>query len=215
VSSLQRFCNPECRRKGQYARNREQAIAYAKQWIADNREKHGRYAATWRQRNPKQVKETARQWQLAHPEKGREAAKRWSAAHPEQDRAKKKEWADANLERRRELKRRWHEANPDANRLTVARRRALRLGNPGSVGVRGSDWTSLVCRYGGRCAYCGVALDKIYMDHVIPLVKGGRDAIGNVLPACFKCNMSKGSKLLAVWRYRYGSAARGGEVFHG
>ena len=109
---------------------------------------------------------------------------------------------EATVTQRRARRRRWLKANPDANRLMVAKRRALRLGNPGSVGVRRADWTALVRRYGGRCAYCGVKPDTIYMDHVIPLVKGGRDAIGNVLPACLKCNMSKGSKLLAVWRYR-------------
>lgn len=31
---------------------------------------------------------------------------------------------------------------------------------------------------------------------------GGRHAIGNVLPVCATCNLSKHDKLLAEWRYR-------------
>jgi 5-methylcytosine-specific restriction endonuclease McrA len=213
--SFQKFCGAKCARKDRYARTREQSIAYSKQWIADNREKHGQYAATWRERNPEVAKEAARQWQLAHPEKGREAAKRWYAAHPEQARAMAKRVREATVEQRKERLRRWHEANPEASRLMGNKRRALRLGNRDSIGVRRPDWISLVRRYGGRCAYCGIRPDRIYMDHVIPLIKGGRDAIGNVLPTCFACNASKGPKLLAVWRYRCGGAARGGEAFHG
>lgn len=37
------------------------------------------------------------------------------------------------------------------------------------------------------------------MDHVIPLARGGRHGIGNVLPACQPCNSSKGARLLAEW----------------
>ncbi|WP_306317623.1 MULTISPECIES: HNH endonuclease [unclassified Streptomyces] len=38
------------------------------------------------------------------------------------------------------------------------------------------------------------------MDHVIPLSKGGRHAIGNLMPACMPCNMSKSASFLSVWR---------------
>jgi hypothetical protein len=40
------------------------------------------------------------------------------------------------------------------------------------------------------------------MDHVIPLAKGGRHTIGNVLPVCGYCNSTKHSLLLVVWRLR-------------
>ena len=33
------------------------------------------------------------------------------------------------------------------------------------------------------------------MDHVVPLVRGGRSTKGNVVPACKECNTTKKYKL--------------------
>lgn len=80
-------------------------------------------------------------------------------------------------------------------------REQRKLTNPGSVGVSVRDWRRLLTRYGHCCAYCGARSDRLQMDHVIPLSRGGRHAIGNVLPACRRCNTSKRAKLLSEWRY--------------
>lgn len=105
---------------------------------------------------------------------------------------------------------RWLAANPDRRRVAAANyknaRREWEFGNPQSVGVSERDWQRTVRRFGGRCAYCGALPDPMHMDHVVPLSRTGRHAIGNVLPACEKCNLAKGSKLLVEWRYRYAGA---------
>jgi len=79
-------------------------------------------------------------------------------------------------------------------------RRGWETSNPGSVGIDPDEWLALLRRHLGRCAYCGGTEGGIHMDHVIPLSRGGRHAIGNVVPACRKCNLSKGSKLLMEWK---------------
>ena len=33
--------------------------------------------------------------------------------------------------------------------------------------------------------------DKLTMDHIIPVARGGTSTKGNVVPACFACNQSK------------------------
>ena len=45
------------------------------------------------------------------------------------------------------------------------------------------------------CAYCDRELRFVEMtaDHVIPLSRGGRDEIGNVVTACAPCNREKGN----------------------
>lgn len=45
----------------------------------------------------------------------------------------------------------------------------------------------------GACHYCGkkVGADKLTMDHVVPVARGGLSAKGNVVPACAACNKSK------------------------
>jgi 5-methylcytosine-specific restriction endonuclease McrA len=98
----------------------------------------------------------------------------------------------------------WARANPELRAAIAAQHKTVRRAweqlNPDSVGIAGKDWRKLVRHYRHRCAYCGGNDGGIHMDHVIPLSRGGRHAIGNVLPACQHCNLSKGAKLLAEWK---------------
>ncbi|MFD1277447.1 HNH endonuclease [Streptomyces kaempferi] len=98
----------------------------------------------------------------------------------------------------------WARANPELRAAIAAQYKAARRGwerlNPGSVGIVSRDWRKLVRHYRHRCAYCGGNSGGIHMDHVVPLSRGGRHAIGNVLPACQACNLSKGAKLIVEWK---------------
>ena len=49
------------------------------------------------------------------------------------------------------------------------------------------------------CAYCGSKSKQLTLDHVLASSKGGIDSWRNLVPACAKCNGSKGSKNLADW----------------
>ncbi len=53
----------------------------------------------------------------------------------------------------------------------------------------------------GRCHYCGrgVGPRALSMDHVVPLIRGGRSTRGNVVPACKDCNNKKKSLLPVEW----------------
>lgn len=79
-------------------------------------------------------------------------------------------------------------------------RRYLRRGAAGPTHSL-KDWVRLVARYRGLCAYCG-ASKATCRDHVIPIARGGKDSIGNILPACSPCNLSKGRSLLVEWKNR-------------
>ena len=37
------------------------------------------------------------------------------------------------------------------------------------------------------------------MDHIVPLVRGGKSTKGNVVPACKECNTKKKHRLLMEW----------------
>ncbi len=53
----------------------------------------------------------------------------------------------------------------------------------------------------GICHYCGrqVGARQLTMDHVVPLVRGGRSTRGNVVPACKACNSKKQLLLPVEW----------------
>jgi 5-methylcytosine-specific restriction endonuclease McrA len=54
----------------------------------------------------------------------------------------------------------------------------------------------------GLCHYCHqkVAPSDITMDHIVPLIRGGRSVRGNVVPACRPCNSKKNGQLLMDWK---------------
>lgn len=49
------------------------------------------------------------------------------------------------------------------------------------------------------CAYCG-AKDKIEIDHIVPLARGGEHRIGNLITSCQSCNRQKHKKTIMEWR---------------
>lgn len=54
--------------------------------------------------------------------------------------------------------------------------------------------------YDYRCAYCGIAPEKLHIDHVIPVVMGGSSQISNLMPACISCNNYKSSMTVKEFR---------------
>lgn len=44
-----------------------------------------------------------------------------------------------------------------------------------------------------ECAFCGVE-DDLQIDHIIPIAKGGNNALKNLQLLCGKCNRRKGAK---------------------
>lgn len=50
-----------------------------------------------------------------------------------------------------------------------------------------------------ECVYCGNG-EKLSIDHVVPLVKGGSNDPSNLVTACLSCNLSKGAKSVDEWR---------------
>lgn len=55
---------------------------------------------------------------------------------------------------------------------------------------------------GRRCLYC--LEPASHLDHVVPLAKGGRHAIWNLVPACIDCNMGKRASHPLTWAQRRG-----------
>jgi 5-methylcytosine-specific restriction endonuclease McrA len=93
----------------------------------------------------------------------------------------------------------WRKKNPDRVREGSARRRVRRAANDVRL-VTERDWRRLCARLKHRCAYCGSA-GPLTQDHIVPVSRGGRHAIGNLLPACQPCNTSKRARLLVEWRF--------------
>lgn len=64
-----------------------------------------------------------------------------------------------------------------------------------------AQWDALTSTWGG-CAYCGATDVALQRDTVLPISRGGRYTLENVVPACRSCNASKGNEEVTHWLRR-------------
>ncbi len=64
-----------------------------------------------------------------------------------------------------------------------------------------AQWAALVEAWGG-CAYCGSAGGPLQKDCMLPISRGGRYTLENVVPACRSCNASKCNLEVTTWLRR-------------
>ncbi len=65
-------------------------------------------------------------------------------------------------------------------------------------------------KFGGKCAYCGCVLGKLWhADHFIPVYRNGgqfenkkADNLDNLMPSCPPCNISKSVLSIEQWRQK-------------
>lgn len=53
---------------------------------------------------------------------------------------------------------------------------------------------NILHRDGYSCQYCGYLGDDLTLDHVLPRSRGGGDSWENIITACVRCNIKKGSR---------------------
>jgi 5-methylcytosine-specific restriction endonuclease McrA len=63
------------------------------------------------------------------------------------------------------------------------------------------QWSRLQVVWGG-CAYCGATDRALQRDCVLPISRGGRYTLHNVVPACRACNTSKCNDEVTGWMRR-------------
>ena len=66
--------------------------------------------------------------------------------------------------------------------------------------LRKTQWWQRKCSE-GTCFYCGASVmpKELTMDHIIPIIRGGKSTKGNVVPACKECNNKKKHSLPMEW----------------
>ena len=106
---------------------------------------------------------------------------------------RKKKWVLNNIEKHKICAKKWRERNREKLRVYSANRRTLERNAEGSHTLE--EWEELLKKSNYSCVFCGVK-EKITLDHIIPLNKGGTNYISNIQPLCFPCNASKQDKVV-------------------
>jgi len=165
-------------RKRRYrALDPERWSEYGKQYRANNSEQIAASKRDWYLRNPERLSQMTTAWREANPEKVREYKRAYKLRNPDKDRQ-------------------YYEQNKWRYEISRAKRRAIKAKASIYV-ITAKDVSKIMSR---PCIYCGAKAE--HLEHVIPLSRGGLHSIGNLAPACAKCNLSKGAKLIVEWKYR-------------
>ena len=91
-----------------------------------------------------------------------------------------------------------------AKRRSSRRRRARKACLPATLTEK--DWNYCVGWFGNACAYCGATDVPLQQDHVVSQMADGGYVATNIVPACERCNASKGTTPPADWVVRRGAA---------
>ncbi len=83
------------------------------------------------------------------------------------------------------------------HRAKSRHRKALERGSR-TVMLSGNQLWRRWVEFNHCCAYCGANGD-LQVEHVVPISKGGEHHLGNIVPACQRCNFSKGRQDAETW----------------
>jgi 5-methylcytosine-specific restriction endonuclease McrA len=194
-----------------YKANADDVRAHVRAYAAANaeviRERRKGYYKTnaptrraYEERNAEKIRERRRAYQEKNAERRREHQKAYSAANPQARFKSQQKYYYANAEKILAKLKAQYAADPDKMIAKYHKRRARLKGNGGSY--TRAEIKALRVAQAGFCAYCG-RLEKLTIDHIIPVTKGGTNYIWNICLACDRCNKSKNNRTPEEWTNRW------------
>ncbi|OGQ00789.1 MAG: hypothetical protein A2Z40_04235 [Deltaproteobacteria bacterium RBG_19FT_COMBO_60_16] len=130
----------------------------------------------------------------ANKERVKASIAAWREKHPEQVKAYLDKWREKNPTRGREYSSEYRKANSERVKITNKNRHARKKGNGGKLSP--DIASNLFNLQRGKCVVCKKSLKKtgFHLDHIVPLIKGGRNEDKNIQLTCPTCNIKKGGK---------------------
>ena len=142
-------------------------------------------------------------WYKVHPGKKAEHDKKYLLNHIEEIRKYRQQYYLLNKERidshnmteeqriEHNRKRRERHARQPEVRNTIERIRDHQKRAYGSL--TREVWLAVCEKYADTCIYCG-SKERITIEHLTPVSRGGTNEASNLAPACLSCNSSKRNK---------------------
>ena len=191
VWDTKREVEQRCRFHAGYMKNREKRIADQRTYAIEH---HDEIVAYFKDYNPKR-KGYRDEWEHAHAV--RHAV--YYAGHKDVIEAQRVERNRRNRDEVNEKSRAYRQTPKGklivkcANARTKATRRAL-----GPIDMKG--FAAKCADFQWVCQLCGKILtpETVTIDHIVPVVKGGTNALENLQPLCMHCNSLKRDKPMSV-----------------
>lgn len=129
-------------------------------------------------KNKEKIKEYKRKYTALNRDKISEKQKKYREENKESIAKSKKEWTKKNIQRRR------------ISSLNYAHRRRNKI----LKGDATVEQVKHLIDTTTHCYWCKKKLTDYHIDHYVPLSKGGKHTISNLVLACPKCNLIKNAK---------------------
>lgn len=173
-----------------YKKHKAKIIAASTEWCKNNKIKKAEIAKKWRENHPDKAKSMAKSWYARNPDIAYANARNWASKNPELV----KKYAAKNREKNKSVYREIHAKYRKENRIKYAVYQQNRRAR--TVGKLSNNLTSILMKsQNGNCAICKNALNgDVHLDHIIPLVLGGKNIDENIQLTHSRCNMMKGAK---------------------
>lgn len=137
--------------------------AYKRAWYQKNREKEIARCAAYNKANPEVPAAAMRRSRAKAPEKARDYLREYRSSNPE----KAAMWDATKRAKRRA-----------AINATIDK-------------ISPQQWSDIKLKYKHHCAYCLKPFQRLTMDHIVPLARGGSHTADNIVPSCHRCNSAK------------------------
>tara|TARA_R110000824_G_C14981762_1_gene654238 strand:- start:20 stop:745 length:726 start_codon:yes stop_codon:yes gene_type:complete len=185
--------------------NREFKQKQNRKWWAENREELGEKRRKAYHANPEHHRRVKTEHRANNPEKYAEYNRRYRSKNLEKLKAADAAYYIANKERCNENSRQYRLNHLEQYRASINRAKAKR--RAAETDNHTLKELHVYWRANGidpkRCTYCDAWYTKwknnwkiATGDHVVPLAKGGKDFLENLVPCCRSCNSSKQAKIL-------------------
>lgn len=176
-----------------YWRRHDSIRARQRAAYQNNAEKVKSDVQRYRKQYPDRVRETNKRTWQRHGHVYKENAREYRAQNREMFLEKARQRYAESPDKAKEQARRWRQEHPEKRRVYGHLRRARKMAVGGSYTE--SEWQALCTWFGNQCLSCG-EIENLTVDHVVPLIKGGRNSIDNLQPLCFSCNCKKQAKTI-------------------
>lgn len=149
-------------------------------------------------KNQNKVKQYKKNYIVNNIKKRRESIKKYDTSKKGKENRKK--WIEKNRKELNEKARIRSYKYRDRLKTQCSKRRAIINGL--REHYTKEEWIALKEKYNNKCLACNKTEKEILLtpDHIIPLIKGGKNTIDNIQPLCISCNRKKNDKQIIDYR---------------
>lgn len=183
-----------------YSKNKEEINKKNRDYYHDNKERMKDSMSQYYQENKEELLSYQKQYYQNNKDKIKEYDKQYNLENKDKILTYHKMYRKS--EHGKEVVRRYNNSiEGKLKNHNKTNKRRIRLINSENT-LTSEELDSNISYFNNRCAYCECLFsedNKMHLEHIVPVSKGGGTTKENIVPACATCNLSKGANFLGHW----------------